>query len=280
MVLYGFLVTRTLSQLEVLIQTKLFSGPRESLSNVARSILINDEVFSLLASPGDNSTYHLQFRGPQFRCTTANHNITVPLDGTVYNNGLVFVSKWESESLRYSIAQHSIEVLRNNQSVNLTHYSIGFMEQSCETVSMLYDVEVSFPRGLRQIKHSCSNAEPFENKSRMLGPTWYIPSPNLYTMLKLPAEAQVIHIWNQQVISLIPIVNQWALSDAMGELLVGEFYDQYRWVVQKDCDVRYNISQLGDCVVGSSTERRSHSPSNLSSKFDLYSSHLLRLTNI
>jgi hypothetical protein len=240
---------------KALFNTNLFSGPRQSLSNVARSILINNQVFSSIASLGENSTYHLQFRGPQFRCTRVDHNVSVPIDGMVYNDGLVFESKWESESLRYSIAQHWL------RDANETYYDVQSMKQLCEPVSMLYDIEVSFPRGLRKIEHSCSDAEPVQNKSRILG-------PNGESELTLPAEPQVLHDWNQMLIAALPIVNQWALLDAMGELLVGKYYDGSHYDRTEGCDG--GPSWQRSCVVVALGGPKYEGPANSSSKFILH----------
>jgi hypothetical protein len=259
-------------QSKALLITKLFSGPWESLSNVASSILINNQVFSSLASPGENFTYHLQFRAPQFRCTVAIHNISVPLDGVLYNDGLVFESKWDSQSLHYSVKQSRYEEIDLRQDHRrVTNYNIELTEQTCEPVSMLYDVETSFSRGLRKIEHSCSDAEPFHNKSRILG-------PNCKSEVVLPAEPQVLHDWNQKVMSALPIVNQWALLDAMGALLVGTHYDGSVYTPMEECDEESMlefgcVSLLGDVVIANQN-------GNVSRKFILHFRYLLRLTII
>jgi hypothetical protein len=258
---FGYLYVNP-SILSTRSETKSFSGPSESLSNVAQSIIINNQVFSSVVFPGENSTYHLEFRGPQLRCSIVRRNISVPIDGTPFNDGLVFESKWDSKSLLYSIRQHRLGLGDPKQDLrNITSYVAESMQQSCEPVSVLYIVDLSSPRGLRKVDLSFSDTQPLLKKDQVF-------DGNDEVSLALPPEPQALQDWQQKVVTALPAVNEWALLDALGELLVGEYYNENYYYIQDGCQRGTNQTQ--DCVyfymVG-------HNASYYTGKSILYFSH-------
>jgi hypothetical protein len=90
-------------------------------------------------------------------------------------------------------------------------------------VSVLYDVDISFPRGVQKIERSQSNVEALVEKADVLG-------EDNSLVLILPPEPQALQEWHQKVVTTLPVVNEWALLDALGELLVGEFYDKTTYI--------------------------------------------------
>jgi hypothetical protein len=180
-------------------------------------------------SPGENSTYHLQFRGPQFRCTTVQYNISVPLDGTPYNGGLIFESKWDSQSLQYTVSKDRV----NTNPQDLWNYNVELTEQTCEPVSVLYDVDISFSGGARRIEHLQSNVEALLKKGDVIDDSGLL-------VLTLPPELQALQDWHQKVITALPAANEWALLDALGGLLPGKFYDKSHFAFPDGCKTETN----------------------------------------
>jgi hypothetical protein len=203
------------------------------LVNVAQSILINNQVFDLLAHPGENSTFHLRFRGPQLRCTVSRRNGSIPLEYRAQDNpydtddvltGLVFASKWDWKSLLHSVTQHQIgnyTVQRSPRNVTSYKATVETTEQSCEAVSVLYAVEVTFPRGIRTIKHSLSDTKPLPKHKDILDKENGVP----FIELVFPPESRALEDWHKRIRAAIPISNEWALLDALGSLLEGKFYE-------------------------------------------------------
>jgi hypothetical protein len=220
-----------------------YNAAGSALTNIAKSAIINNQVFDLPVHPGENSTYNLQFRGPQLRCTSLSYyNNTSPLE--YYSPKEVgdlpslvtpiFVSKWDWESRwhqdsqdapLYTVATHEItNYTAQRTSKNETSFQ-GFgttVEQSCKPYTVLYDVNVSFPRGIQTIQYSRSNLEKLAS---MMG---YAHAFNIsgvtMEILALPAEANVLQAWNDRMHTLLPLANQWALLDALGVSLEETIY--------------------------------------------------------
>jgi hypothetical protein len=211
-----------------LLNTKSRRGPTASLNTIAQSIIVNNQVFNLPVHPGENSTYGFQFRGPQFCCAISRYHSSIPLLFSPNNpdhpdypdllEGLVFDSKWDLMSLLYSVIQHRIgnyTIQRGSQNITTYTAFVETIEQSCRADSVLYDVNVTFPRGVQKFEHSLSDARPLltpMNIGKDYGLLWF----------KLPPEPQD---QNHGIAALLPIFNEWALLDALGHQLTGDFYE-------------------------------------------------------
>jgi hypothetical protein len=138
--------------------------------------------------------------------------------------GLVFLSKWDWKSLLYSVTQHHIgnyTVQRSPRNVTSYKATVETTEQSCEAVSVLYAVEVTFPRGIRTIKHSLSDTKPLPKHKDILDKENGVP----FIELVFPPESRALEDWHRRIRAAIPISNEWALLDALGSLLEGKFYE-------------------------------------------------------
>jgi hypothetical protein len=190
-------------------------------------------VFDLLAHPGENSTFHLRFRGPQLRCTVSRSSGSIPLEYRTQDNddeyddaltGLVFVSKWDSQPLLYSVTQHQIgnyTIQRSPRNVTSYEAIVKTTEQSCKAMSVLYAVKVTFPRGVRTIQHSLSDIKPLPKKQDILDEGTGFHGIGLV----LPPESRALEDWHQRVLAAVPISNEWTLLDALGSVLTGKFYE-------------------------------------------------------
>jgi hypothetical protein len=209
-------------------------------------------VFDLLGSPGENSTYNLQFRAPQFQCTVSQHNFTIPVVDTLhYEDGgaitgeglpfLAFSSKlsmptpkfsmsplWtpiQSESLLYSVSNSEVNNIIVKRSLdNTTTYEalVEVVEHICRPYSMLYNVNISFTRGGRTIEHTVSDPKAVPNPVDLYdeyedGYHWGID-------LCIPAEPQALTEWRQRIFAALPVSNEWAILDALGNVLDVAWY--------------------------------------------------------
>ncbi|KAI4676695.1 uncharacterized protein J4E84_009530 [Alternaria hordeiaustralica] len=117
-------------------RTLAYYGPNPALRSIAQSIIIDNRVFNLPEHPGENSTYKLQFRGPQLRCNSSQYSNSIPLEETDPRalSGDVFVSKWLPDLLSLSVQQHNISdysISRNNQNITVYEAHVETTEQAC-----------------------------------------------------------------------------------------------------------------------------------------------------
>jgi hypothetical protein len=159
------------------------------------------------------------------------------------------VSKWDWKSLLYSVTQHQIgnyTVQRSPRNVTSYKAIVETTEQSCEAVSVLYAVEVTFPRGIRTIKHSLSDIKPLPKHKDILDKDNGVPSIELV----FPPESRALEDWNHIIRAAIPISNEWALLDALGSVLTGKFYENSLRVSRNQCRKRNesnNDTEIQDC---------------------------------
>jgi hypothetical protein len=188
------------------------------LTNIARSIITVNQVFDLLVHPGENSTYNMQFRAPQYQCTVSQRNRTIPLEhGTIpieptglstdiqtesILTGVNFSASYQSEAQLFSVSRgdfHNIITKHNLDNTTTYEALMEVTEQSCTPYSMLYNVDISFPRGIRTITHTISNPKTLPNmdniydKYDLRGP-WGI-------YLDFPAKPHALEEWHQRIIA-------------------------------------------------------------------------------
>jgi hypothetical protein len=212
-------------------------GPALDLNAIAKSVVINNQVFTLPVNTGENSTYNIQFRGPQLRCTGPSYyNNTSPLEDYAGQDFLRrmlstpgLVSKWDwdsrwftgmQEAPLYSITKHEpLTVTAWCPSINSTSFEIlrATTELICKPYSVLYDVKVSFPRGIQTIQHTTSDIKPLTLMRE------YCDSVNstlgYASVVVVPADAQALEAWNRRLHILLPLATEWALLDALGATL-------------------------------------------------------------
>lgn len=212
--------------------TDLDSGPTPALTSVARSIIIDNHVFNLPNHPGENSTYKLEFRGPQLRCDVSTYNSSIPLEyDEEYHtlSGAVFVSAWNKDSLTLSIKHHNISsfsTVLSDHNTKSYQADVETTELVCGPKSVLYNVHVSFPRGVQKIEYGISDENALLKKWKEAADVNLWSNSSWATMsLTLPAQQQAARDFNQKMIDALPAFNQWALLDALGSLLDGEYHE-------------------------------------------------------
>jgi hypothetical protein len=247
--------------LHTLLKTKPCRDTSGRLLNIARLIIMNGQVLDLLVYPGENSTFNLQFRAPQFHCNSSTYNHTQPLEDSLGGSGItpIFESEWHSPSsdnhiFKYTLRKHSVKYLtikRRPDNLIPPEAQLETFEQSCWPISMLYNVTISFPRGVRKIEHTLSNARAVPDPKDIYDHRlpYFDDGGNNSIYLALPAEPKAQEEWNQKVLTALPVVNEWLLLDALGSLLAGE---ASRMLSATDCQQREvweNGTSVEDCAV-------------------------------
>ena len=163
----------------------------------------------------------MQFRGPHFRCTTANYDSSLKIDYSSSSKqslqAPIFTTAWDREGLIYSSRQYDITnyTVRRNLSGELVwHVNCVVKEQICTAQSVLYSVTVAFPRGIQTVDHSFSDAQKLSRKVIGCG-----EEPRF--RLDLPPETQAFKDWYQELSTVVPVSNEWAVLDALGALIEG-----------------------------------------------------------
>jgi hypothetical protein len=99
-------------------------------------------------------------------------------------------------------------------------------ELVCGPKSVLYNVHVSFPRGVQKIEYGISDENALLKKWKEAADVNLWSNSSWATMsLTLPAQQQAARDFNQKMIDALPAFNQWALLDALGSLLDGEYHE-------------------------------------------------------
>jgi hypothetical protein len=128
----------------------------------------------------------------------------------------------------------SLTVKRSPDNETTYEANMETFAQSCKPNSVLYNVTISFPRGVRQIQHTLSDARPVPDPVDV----YDIDSQSI--QLDLPAEPQALRTWNQKVLDALPVSNEWALLDALGSVLDAEWYADTVVPSPSECTQRDN----------------------------------------
>jgi hypothetical protein len=155
------------------------------------------------------------------------------------------VSKWDRESLLYSVTQHQIgnyTVQRGPRNATSHEASVETTEQSCEAMSVLYAVEVTFPHGIRTMQHSLSDIRSLPKQKDIFDDVTGMPGIGLV----LPPEPQALEDWHRKILAAIPISNEWALLDALGSVLEGIFYEYSSPRLLDHC-LKENRTDMQEC---------------------------------
>jgi hypothetical protein len=152
---------------------------------------------------------------------------------------------------------------------NTTTYEayVETFEQSCKPNSMLFNITISFPRGMRRIEHTLSDARPTSDPVDVYegdGPVAERGGSYARTLyLALPAEPKALEEWNQRIAAALPISNDWVLLDALGSVLGVEWYANSPIPEPDECKQRGHLKNgitIYDCF--STTYGTHASPNN------------------
>jgi len=219
--------------------------------------MIDNHVFNLPEHPGENSTYKLQFRGPQLRCSSSQYGNYISLyasEPATDLRGAVFVVKWQTYSLSLFVQQHNISsysISRSDQ--NATDYKahVETTEQACISKSVLYDVNITFPRGVQKLEYHLSDEEDMREKWFDADYDEFLPGRLTSSALSLtiPADPQAARDWNTKVLDALPVFDKWAILDALGSLLEGDSTLEWAGRYPPNCQLtaQHNKTATKEC---------------------------------
>ncbi|KAH7402200.1 hypothetical protein DE146DRAFT_631451 [Phaeosphaeria sp. MPI-PUGE-AT-0046c] len=194
-----------------------FRGARPALSNIARSVMMGDRMLSSPSYTGDNSSYHLRFRAPQYRCnkTTSKEQYLETTNGTLYFEVPAFASRWSrlGNSLvfqKFAVDHVYASSPNVNETQNVTVTVEGF---ECRGESRMVDLGISYsPKGL-EMKRTMTDTQklgsiPMVWSNRTTIPPKWDRNTSSFD--------EKFRNWTQSVAASLSEMNQMALLDALG----------------------------------------------------------------
>jgi hypothetical protein len=194
-------------------------------------------------SPGDNSTYQLEFRAPQYQCNETKSSDTVPWE-EVYQDrrSVAFESGWVNPIMFANIREYVFFVRQRRYVGAYSKYPVTDMDNAyavevetmllqCRPISMHYILNVSYLDGVLNFEHAMDDPQTYDEFSEMDGLKYILEpqdawpwSPNHSDISTSPPDFQN---WVQLVRKTLPVWNHVAVVFALGD------YMQSSWSVQE-----------------------------------------------
>ncbi|KAF1843229.1 uncharacterized protein K460DRAFT_407592 [Cucurbitaria berberidis CBS 394.84] len=193
-----------------------YTRPNESLFRPAESILISGKILDFPSPAGENSSYTLEFRGPQLECDEKTIDSDDPEKFTKNHSLTPFTINWvPTKNLTITHLQDLRWYPRSGQpwTGNRTVTYMGTANVlTCKPVSVLYSMDVSYLKGVRQIAYTKHDPYPlrprtslrFSNQSKQSSTSLGTPDNSDLVLPNLEA-------WNNQVKQHLDIWTEWSL---------------------------------------------------------------------
>jgi len=115
------------------------------------------------------------------------------------------------------LTQHNIGNFTEERGMNSSIVWIAntvVKEQVCNAQSRLYNVNVTFPRGVQTVTYLRSDAEALVRPIDIFG-------QGRTLALELPPEKQALQSWSRELSTAVPASSEWAILDTLGTLIEG-----------------------------------------------------------
>jgi hypothetical protein len=208
----------------LLVWTDTASHARPALNNIAQSIMMGDRLINTPSHTGENSSYSLQFRAPQFQCNTSTSQDRMNLTSKDYSYpesiGPDFKSSWNSDRSVYVVEKYVMRYIyasQRNQSRRVGVIDVQRLE--CQGVSALFDLRITHPKGIQEIDRNITDMKPLVLPQHQIGTGVSMP-PAPYTNTSNYGED--VRNLTKLVASKVPTMNEVALLDAFGRLAESE----------------------------------------------------------
>lgn len=192
-------------------------GARPALSNIARSVMMGDRMLNSPSYTGDNSSYRLRFRAPQYRCnkTTSQEHYPENTNGTSFYEVPAFNSRW-SRSMnslvfqKYAVNPAQARSPDRNQTQNVTVTVEGL---ECRGESSMFDLGISYTSKGLEMNRTMTDTQALGPIPMVWGNRTMIPPQS---DRKISSFTEEFRNWTQSVAASLPQMNQMALLDALG----------------------------------------------------------------
>ncbi|KAF2823394.1 hypothetical protein CC86DRAFT_298749, partial [Ophiobolus disseminans] len=156
--------------------------PQVAVVNLAKAYLWTGQMSALPLPPAENSTYELEFDGPQLQCNSTAYNTTIlsrniaewdekACGGRTRREGYdydYFCDAWlkisEYERVLTIEKKKILRVYREEKALdNKTSSAIvNVNTTTCSSISASYKVTIAYDRGIRSIQYALSNSHPYQ----------------------------------------------------------------------------------------------------------------------
>jgi hypothetical protein len=183
--------------------------------------MMGDRMLSTPSHTGENSSYSLQFRAPQFQCNTSTYreNLNMTTDDRIHpkSTGPAFISTWLSDGSIFSVKKYVMDHVYASQRNGSKRTGVVDVEHfQCRGVSVLFDLRVTHPNGIQEIERNISDLQPLKHFPYKIATGVSMP-PLPYTNTSHYGED--VRNLTQSVAKLVPAMNERALLDAFGYLV-------------------------------------------------------------
>jgi hypothetical protein len=185
--------------------------------------MMGDRLLGTPSHTGENSSYLLQFRAPQFQCNTSisRENMNLPSDLGFSDNPTsvspAFVSSWSFDQSIFSSKKYVVDYIYSTQMNGSERIGVVDIEHfQCQGISALFDLRISHSNGIQVIERNISDLTHLEYFDATISAEVSMP-PLPYTNTSDYGE-DVRNII-QYVAERVPAMNEKALLDAFGILV-------------------------------------------------------------
>ncbi|KAH7130187.1 hypothetical protein B0J11DRAFT_430405 [Dendryphion nanum] len=220
----------------------VYSRAGHPLKNIAKSVFNVGQISGLPINTGENSSYTMSFRAPQFSCQNKTYNATILIGKEdIYHRfprtrltPTMFRSHYNSTSGYYFLQRQWMTEFSQmgNPAQNLSdpiEMMVKVMELNCKPHSALYDVKISYLSGVEKIDHTIGDFQslsiPRVSWTYDLNDSQSWPnSKNESNILSYPPKLQE---FIQTTMKNIHIFNQVVILDTIGGLITHQWKDTF-----------------------------------------------------
>jgi hypothetical protein len=199
--------------------TDIVRGARPALANIAQSIMMGDRMLSSPSYTGENTTYRLKLRAPQFQCNTTTSREERDLteeDSQMHT--LAFNSTWNRYHSILTIEKHVVNhVYSLTSKENPDRFgAIDVQRLSCKGQSTSFDLNVTHTKGTQSLNYAVSDVEPLGYLQGEFSTGVGMP-PRPYTNTTL--YEKLSEGFTRKVASYMPLMNDVALLDSLSRMV-------------------------------------------------------------
>lgn len=194
--------------------------------NIAKSVINNNPGFQSVSSTGENSSYQLAFRAPQFRCSTSNFNVTFRFEESFPDLNIIQTT-WNGSNFAFH-QKHAVEYFtpESTEQPLEVEATMEAEELVCNPYSVLYKLDITHPKGVQGFVRTIDDWQPLgypERNWESLSSLYRIdfntsgmdpwPWPESgRDMVSYPEEA---NLFAQEAREMLPRFNEFAILDSL-----------------------------------------------------------------